>query len=166
MKKMTRTCFSFSAICILFISFTGPGEQGTAIPYPEGFRHWVHIKTNLTGFRNQPQRKFDGFHQIYANEKAVEGYKTGHFPEGSVIVFDKHIADTSGGVIQPGARKFINIMYKSSEQFASTGGWGFEEFSGESRTEGRLDSQKQNNCFNSCHSGQQANDFVFSHFRE
>ena len=27
-------------------------------------------------------------HHIYANEKALEGYRTGHFPEGAVLIAD------------------------------------------------------------------------------
>ncbi|HLG39432.1 MAG TPA: cytochrome P460 family protein [Chitinophagaceae bacterium] len=160
-------------IVLIIIFLTGTAFiSGTAykkkimIPYPEGFRKWVHIKTSLTGFNNVPQKKFDGFHLVYANEKAMRGYHTGHFPDGSIIVFDKHNVDTANGAIKPGSRKFINIMYKDSAAFKDTGGWGFEEFTGDSRTEGRLTLQRQQACFNSCHAGQNNTGFVFSKYEE
>ena len=134
------------------------------MPYPEGFRKWVHIKTTLTGIGVVPQRKFDGFHHIYANEKAVTGYETGHFPDGAIIVFDKQTVDTlynSNNTLGSGTRKYIDVMYKDSKAFSDTGGWGFEEFTGDSRTEGRLSIEQQQSCF-TCHKSQKDADFVFS----
>jgi hypothetical protein len=149
-----------------FVFITHNDQKVMVIPYPEGFRKWTHIKTTLTGFNNIPQKKFDDFHHIYANEKAMLGYYSGHFPDGSVIVFDKHSVDTSNGSIKPGIRKFINVMYKDSVAFKDTGGWGFEEFTAESRTEGRLSIQRQQACFTACHAGQGSADFVFSRYEE
>lgn len=148
------------------ISIMGIERQDELMPYPEGFREWTHIKTTLTGFGNVPQKKFDGFHHIYANDKAMAGYQTGQFPDGAIIVFDKHEVDSSAVEIKPGKRKFINVMYKNSNAFKDTGGWGFEEFTAESRTEGRLTVQRQQNCFNSCHAAQKKTDFVFTRFKE
>jgi hypothetical protein len=135
---------------------------GHTIPYPEGFRKWVHIKTVLTGFGHVPQGKFDGFHHIYANEKAMIGYETGHFPDGAIIVFDKQTVDTTKNVIKSGSRKFINVMHKDSDAFPDTGGWGFEEFTADSRTEGRLSIERQQSCFKNCHQAQKSTDFVFT----
>ena len=154
-----------SSICVAIISIRAATTNRT-IPYPEGFRKWVHVSTSLTGFSKVPQRKFDGFHHIYANEKAVVGYETGNFPEGSTIVFDKQAVDTTQNVIKSGGRKFINVMYKDSAAFPDTGGWGFEEFTGDSKTEGRLSIQQQQSCFKNCHQARVATGFVFSKFKK
>ena len=43
------------------------------VPYPEGYRKWVHVGTALVG----PQSPFfatgGGIHHIYANDKAMKG---------------------------------------------------------------------------------------------
>ena len=31
---------------------------------------------------------FGGIHHIYANDKAIEGYRNELFPDGAVIIFD------------------------------------------------------------------------------
>lgn len=166
MKKHFITLIIIFLSGTALISFTTHEKKIMEIPYPEGFRKWVHIKTSLTGFNNVPKKKFDGFHLVYANEKATQGYHTGHFPGGSIIVFDKLTIDTANGVIKPGNRKFINVMYKDSAAFKETGGWGFEEFTGDSRAEGRLTIQRQQACFNSCHANQNNTGFVFSKYEE
>lgn len=158
-------------VAILFastawLSIHSIDNQADLMPYPEGFREWTHVKTILTGVGHVPQKKFDGFHHIYANEEAMTGYRTGQFPDGSIIVFDKHHADSAANVQRPGARKFINVMYKNGKAFKDTGGWGFEEFTGESKTEGRLSIQKQLACFNACHATEKKTDFVFSRFEK
>lgn len=160
--KLILSLCMVGIISLVFMSFEDINDR--AMPYPEGFRKWVHVKTTLTGFGRVPQTKFDGFHHIYANEKAITGYETGHFPDGAIIVFDKQVADTARNVIKSGSRKFINVMYKDSKAFADTGGWGFEEFTGDSKTEGRLSVERQQSCFKSCHQAQASTDFVFTKF--
>jgi hypothetical protein len=61
-------------------------------------------------------------------------------------------------------RRFIDVMIKDSERYAETGGWGFEEFKGNGRTEGSLNAQERTACY-SCHTGVKGHDFVFSAFR-
>ena len=50
------------------------------VPYPSEYRVWAVVTTKLVG----PQSKFfaarGGFHHFYANDKALEGYRTGVFP--------------------------------------------------------------------------------------
>jgi hypothetical protein len=166
MKKYFVILIFLSLSGVAFISVTTTNSSPMEIPYPEGFRKWGHIKTALTGFYNIPQRKTDGYHLIYANDKAMHGYRTGHFTDGSIIVFDKHNVDTTNGVIKPGPRKFIDVMYKDSAAFKDTGGWGFEEFTGDSRMDGRLTLQRQQGCFNSCHASQNKTGYVFSTYDE
>lgn len=161
-NNLSLSLFTAGIVGMAFMSVEDVSDG--SIPYPEGFRKWVHIKTALTGFSRVPQTKFDGFHHIYANEKAMTGYETGHFPDGAIIVFDKQAVDTTNNVIKSGSRKFINVMYKDSNAFPDTGGWGFEEFAGDSRTEGRLSIARQQNCFKSCHQAQKSTDFVFTKF--
>jgi hypothetical protein len=135
------------------------------VPYPEGFRSWVHVKTGLIGPKNKFFEQFGGFHHIYANGEALTGYKTGKFPPGSVLVFDKHeMLEDSSGIISEGKRKWIDVMVKN-DRTDSTGGWSFEEFTGDSRTERTVRDLAVVKCFN-CHAARKANDFVFSDLKD
>jgi Cytochrome P460 len=55
-------------------------------------------------------------------------------------------------------------MVRDAERYKSTGGWGYEEFGGDSRTERRVGVLAATACY-SCHAQQKENDNVFSKFR-
>jgi len=58
------------------------------VSFPEAFRKWAHVKSVLVGPQSLAFATDGGIHHIYANDKALEGYDTGKFPDGSVIVYD------------------------------------------------------------------------------
>src|SRR5687767_14139819 len=87
-------------ILILTTSFMSNLPPNSNVPFPVGYRKWTHIKTGYIGPQN-PQFKFaGGYHHIYANEKALIGYETGKFPEGSILVFDVIDATEENGSIK------------------------------------------------------------------
>jgi Cytochrome P460 len=135
------------------------------VTYPAGYRSWTHVKTALIGPQSPFFSRYGGIHHIYANEKAVRGYRTGHFPDGAVIVFDLLETQESAGITAEGSRKFIDVMAKDSARFADTGGWGYEEFEGDSETERSLTAQAKAAC-SMCHMNQKDHDYVFSVFRK
>jgi hypothetical protein len=57
-----------------------------------------------------------------------------------------------------GARKVVDVMQKDSTRFAATGGWGFDEFRGDTRerTTAPIATCVQ------CHTRRRDNDYVFS----
>jgi hypothetical protein len=65
----------------------------------------------------------------------MKGYEAGKFPDGAVIIFDLLEAVSGDSAISEGKRKVVGVMLKDSRRFASTGGWGFEGFAGDSKTE-------------------------------
>jgi hypothetical protein len=133
------------------------------VPYPEGYRKWTHIKTAIVGPQSPDFRSTGGFHHIYANEKAMEGYLTGNFPGGSVIVFDVLEAKVQeNSNTNEGNRRHIDVMVKDSIKYNTTGGWGYEEFEGNSKTERIATPEIQTQCSN-CHAAQK--DHVFSTYR-
>lgn len=134
-----------------------------AVPYPEGYRKWVHIRTGLIGPAHPGFQFSGGFHHIYGNDKAMEGYRTGKFPEGAVFVFDVIEAIEKGGSTTEGQRRHVDVMVKDSLRYTSTGGWGYEEFKENSKTERMLTEAVRAQCFK-CHTSQ--NDFVFSEWQE
>jgi|SRR5688572_22325163 len=160
-KPITTTIVIF--IFMLAVSFTIPRPADEAVPYPEGFRKWTHIKTGLIGPNSAAFKTTGGFHHIYANSKAMEGYASGHFPQGSIFVFDViEGTETNGNTIE-GKRTHIDVMVKDSLKYTSTGGWGYEEFKGNSKTERVLTETVRSACFK-CHT--QQNDYIFSDLRD
>lgn len=130
------------------------------ITFPEGYLQWQHIRS---GILKKGQPGFDhygGIHHIYANAPAMEGLKAGVFPNGSCLVFDVFEAIGKDTVMTEGRRRIVDIMIKDSVKYASTGGWGFEEFQGDSRTERNLKGNVAE-CYN-CHAYRKTHDFVFS----
>jgi hypothetical protein len=137
---------------------------GQDVPYPEGFRRWTHVKTQLVSPENPRAGRFVGMHHVYANPKALEGYETGRFPDGAVIVFELLDVRTADGNTDEASRKFIDVMLKDGARFAVTGGWGYEEFEGPAR-ERRLDATKAAAC-SACHARLAPDDHVISRLRE
>jgi len=157
----------FVLAIVLVGALTGQAATRTsddaAVPYPEEYRAWVHVKTALVSSRHPDYATAGGFRHIYANPQAVTGYRSGAFPEGSVIVVDWLEGKDENGMFTESARRRLDVMVKDRARFAATGGWGFERFKGDSRSERTVTSATQ--CF-ACHSGPGTRDLVFSTFRE
>lgn len=136
-----------------------------AVDFPEGYRQWNHVKTHLVGANNPAWPKYGGFNHYYANDKALEGYRSNKFEDGSVIVVEVREAHESKGDQALGKRKFIDVMVKDSKKYASTGGWGFEEFMEGDKTKAALNDEGKNKCF-SCHQSRSVSDLVLSTIKE
>ncbi|MGZ7060722.1 MAG: cytochrome P460 family protein [Candidatus Angelobacter sp.] len=133
-------------------------------PFPKEFRKWAHVKSVLVGPQSVAFATEGGIHHIYANEKALEGYTTGKFPDGSVIVYDLlETKETAGNTIEGPTRR-VDVMVKQSDLHRTTGGWGFMSFSGGDPTNGNLTAERQVACA-ACHASRKDHDFVFSEFR-
>jgi len=161
-KKAILTVGLF-AVAVLFLFSNISGQSKPSVPYPEGYRKWAHVKSMLILPGHPLYEAFGGIHHIYANDKAMRGYRTGKFPDGSVIVFDLLEAKSENNTYVEGARKVVGVMYKDSKKFKNTGGWGFEAFKGD--TKERVVKNAEQDCF-SCHASQEATDFVFSQYRK
>ena len=134
------------------------------VPYPNGYRNWHHVKSMIINPGHALHESFGGIHHIYANAKAVKGYSKGKFENGSVIIFDLLEAKSDGNAVTEGARKVVGVMHKDAKRYAATGGWGFEGFKGDSKTERAVGKNADSACFQ-CHVPQKANDYVFSKLR-
>lgn len=152
----------FSSFILVISSTSIAGENKT--PYPTGYRDWSHVKSMIIQPGHDLANPFQGIHHVYANSSAMQGLKKGKYPEGSVLVFDLLNYSNKDHMIQEGDRKLVGVMYRDSTKFASTGGWGFEGFAGNSKTE-RLTNDGGAGCF-SCHSPQKDTGYVFSTLRE
>ncbi len=135
-----------------------------AVPYPDGYRAWQHVKSMVIGAGHPLYSSFGGIHHLYANKAAMTGYRTGKFPEESVIVFDLLDASSADGATTEGARKVVGVMHRDSKRYAATGGWGFEGFAGDSKTQRAVGDQAATACF-ACHTAQAQHNYVFSSYR-
>lgn len=139
-------------------------EDAAQAEYPEGYRTWAHVKSGVIGRDHKNFAILGGFQHIYANAKGLEGYRTRQFPEGSVIAFDwLEMTDKDGAFVE-GPRRQVDVMVKDSKRFASTGGWGFQRFAKDSKTE-RASSPSPEQCF-TCHQNLQKDGLVLSHYRQ
>ncbi|HKV42358.1 MAG TPA: cytochrome P460 family protein [Blastocatellia bacterium] len=157
-----------TASAILACSLPLWAKPDDAVDYPAGFRHWTHVKSTIIGPKSPNYEKIGGVQHIYANEKGMEGYLSGRFPEGSVLVYDfletKELT-TPPGVIVEGPRRFTSVMVRDSKRFGATGGWGFEEFRGDSQTDRIAGANAATMCF-ACHEQQKDREYVFSKYRK
>lgn len=136
-----------------------------AVPYPQGYRDWAHVKSMVIQPGHALFEAFGGIHHLYANKTALAGYKAGgKFADGAVIVFDLLEAKSADHTVQEGARKVVGVMVKDARRYKATGGWGFEGFKGDSKTERAVGANAATACF-ACHEPKKDTDFVFSTWR-
>jgi hypothetical protein len=173
MKRLT--CLSAVALVLstfLFAQTAAPTAPVPEVPYPDGYRRWMHItsvvsppkkdgaKTDAGG--TTPLAPHGLIHHVYANELALEGYRTGHFPEGAVLIADWFVLEEVHGGLVPGARQAVDVMIRDV-RYSATGGWGFTKFDGDSHTKLKVDATNAvQSCF-ACHQRMGAErQFVFS----
>ena len=152
MKKITL-------VLLLTIAAAAAWAAGH-VSYPEGYHNWPFVKSMVINKGNPLFDLVGGMHHIYANPKAMKGYQTGKFPDGSVIVFDLFEAKDADNAISAGPHKAVIVMQRNHKQFKDTGGWGFELFDPKTK-KGTLDAKAQQSCF-ACHEPQKEKDYVFS----
>lgn len=133
------------------------------VAYPEGYRTWTHVKSAMISPSRKSFATMGGFTHIYANAQAMVGYRTRNFPEGSVIAFDWLTMSDAAGTYSEGSRRQLDVMVKDSVKFASTGGWGFQRFVGDSKTELSTTLLPQQ-CF-ACHKSLKKDGPVLSSYR-
>jgi hypothetical protein len=147
---------------MLLVTSTGTAiGAGTEVPYPEGYRDWRHVKSMVIEDGHPLYASFGGIHHIYANDEALKGYQSGHFPDGAIIVFDLLEAIRADHALTEGARKVVGVMHKDAKKHPDTGGWGFEGFAGGDRLQRVVGAAAKTACFE-CHVARKDHDYVFS----
>lgn len=143
------------------------GQPADPVPFPQGYRSWQHVKSIVIGPEHKSFPARGGIHHYYANDKAIEGYRSGKFPNGSVIV-DEGVSTKDGegqarGILLEADRRFLDVMVKNDRLYKETGGWGFDHFDGQERT-GTLAVTERSKCYE-CHATRKERDHVFSSIR-
>lgn len=131
------------------------------VPYPDGYRLWTHVKSASIDPGSPAFPHFGGIHHIYANKAAMTGYRTGKYPDGSIIVFDVLEWKAGPGATVSGARRILDVMAKGK----GSGGWAFTEFKGDSHTERAIGPDNPAAACAACHA-KAKRDGVYSEFAE
>ena len=162
---LRKAILILSPVAVLIVSFALSAQTDETPSFPREFRKWAHVKSVLVGTQSAAFASEGGIHHIYANDKALEGYDSGTFPDGSVIVYDLlETKEVAGNTIEGQTRR-VDVMVKQSDRYSSTGGWEFMSFSKNDRTNGNLTAARQATC-SGCHAHKKDHDFVFSEFRK
>jgi hypothetical protein len=135
------------------------------VPFLEGYHDWHHVKSMVIEEGHPLFGAFGGIHHIYANDKAVQGYRAEQFPDGAVIIFDLLEAVHADNAVTEGQRKVVGVMHKDAAAYAATGGWGFEGFGGGDPDNRVVGNNAVEACYE-CHQPQKAQDYTFSRLRD
>ena len=159
----------FGVVLALLSATSSPGLRGdeppqAQVPFPAGFREWVHVKSGVIGPEFSMYATEGGIHHIYANKTALAGFRSGTFEDGSILVYDLLSLSEKGGVGTEGSRRRIDVMVRDSKRYPATGGWGFGRFMGDDRERDVLTSDIRETCYQ-CHEKRKAQGFVFSDLR-
>src|SRR5262252_5568878 len=100
---------ALAVTCVMAWSLSLWAMPDDEIAYPAGYRQWTRVKSTIIGPKSSLYQQIGGIQHIYANEKGMEGYRTGSFPEGSILVYDflkTEEDDNNPGVVSEGSRRF------------------------------------------------------------
>jgi Cytochrome P460 len=154
---LRRTVWMLLSLTVISLSTLYAAQT---VQYPEGFRRWVHVGTGVIMPGGPLPQSEEGMHHVFANQKAIEGYSSGEFADGSVIVYELRETQRQNGVIFEGERRRVDAMIKDSRLYSSTGGWRFERFLGNQQTQNSVH-DSGTSCFE-CHAKVAAHGFVFT----
>ena len=171
MTIRTPGAFSVALTGILTLAPLVAGDD-PPVPYPQDYRQWTFLHATMLGPQHGvfSERKCEkpctaGVMYFYANDKAMEGLRTGKFKDGAILadeVLEMHGLEDGGA--REGPRRGVGVMVRDSKLYAATGGWGYGSFDGDSRTE-QLTPERRQACFQ-CHVSKKDNNYVFTTYRE
>ncbi len=150
-----------SLLCIFTLALAWPALAGSGAPeLPKDFRVWTHTKSMVIPDKSHG---LYGFHNIYANEKALKGLRRGKsFKEEAAFVVSFYEVVEEGGMLSQGKKIMDAVMIKDDDAKA-TEGWIYAAFGPEGRP---LDLDPVKGCYE-CHAGgARDTDFVFHTYVE
>jgi hypothetical protein len=153
-RRSGWTLLSFAALSVMIL------YGAESVQYPENFRRWVHVGTGVIMPGGPIPESEQGMHHIFANQKAIDGYSSGDFADGSIIVYELREAQQKNGVIFEGERRRVDVMIKDSSLDKRSGGWRFERFMGNDQSQDAVH-DSGTSCFE-CHTNAKSHGFVFS----
>jgi Cytochrome P460 len=125
------------------------------------------IGPKLAGFWKRPCEKpcTAGIFHFYGNEKAMQGLRTGNYPDGAILAEEMlEFFGTASGGGKEGQRRLVGVMVKDRRRYSATGGWGFGSYDEESQVN-TLTTDQSKACF-TCHIPQKDRGYVFTKYQE
>jgi Cytochrome P460 len=182
MRRTASVALTAFASTLAFILSASGQTEGDAAPIygvklPSGYRDWPVISIATVGAPVSDMRAKLG------NDVAMKAYRAGTvpFPDGTIIArlaWQHTTSEENNRAIGPVAEKQleaeaaqkllsqsfvagpainVQIMVKDSKKYASTGGWGFAQF-----TDGKPDGEAVHKTCFACHAPAKDRDFVFT----
>jgi hypothetical protein len=122
---------SFFIIKVLILCVLVQVSSVTAEGLPRGYSAWTKSERKVVTDKSS---LFYGIHYLYADKKAVEGYRAdNNFPEGSRIVVEFFNIKNDPSV--DGAKNMVVLMQRDKRQ-KNTGGWLFAGFTADGKPSG------------------------------
>ena len=149
---------------------TGHAQTGSdaspiyGVKIPAGYREWPLINVA------QEAGDLNDLRAILGNSVAIKAFQDGSlsFPDGAIIarLAWKYVPSAENNAVfgRPqsfvtGAPTNLEFMVKDSKKYASTGGWGFGQF-----TNGKPDDESVHKTCFPCHEPAKAHDLVFTRY--
>lgn len=183
MAKEPRTIEKITLKLIAVLAFAGPALTGViwssgqaptksdvaqnaaaSITLPLDYRDWRLVSVA------HEAGKLNDLRAVLGNDLAIDSYRNGStsFPDGAIIArlawtytpsAENNAAFGQEQSFVAGTATNVQLMVKDTKRFASTGGWGFAQF-----TDGKpaaIDPVKS--CY-LCHTPAKQHDYVFTHY--
>jgi hypothetical protein len=153
MKRALATLGVLSLLCSAGLAFATEFAV-----LPKGFRMWTHTKSMVIPDKSHG---LYGFHNIYANKKALTTLKAGGtYPEGASFVVSFYEVKNEGGASVQGPKIMDAVMVKTAKA-TTTGGWAYGVYDAKGKKKA-VDVVK--GCYE-CHNAQaKATDYVFEKY--
>ncbi len=135
-----------------------PAPNG--IDLPENYRDWQVI-ANSHRVDNNTLRV------ILGNDIAVQAARSGNtrpWPDGAILgklVWKDAMLESWEKAVVPGEFVHAEFMFKDSQRWQETGGWGFARWKGMEQQPYGMDASFAQECFG-CHTPVKDNDYVFT----
>ncbi|MEN8801382.1 MAG: cytochrome P460 family protein [Thiogranum sp.] len=153
-------------ICLTACSGTAFAETEVlaapnGITLPQGYKNWAVI-----GSSHREDNKT--LRVILGNDVAIKAARAGEtkpWPDGSILgklVWKDAVHQKWEKATVPGEFVHAEFMFKDSNQYRDTGGWGFARWKGLDQKPYGADASFVQECF-SCHTPVKDNDYVFTH---
>lgn len=145
------------ALCLAPAAGALASEKGVKLP--KDFREWTHTKSMVIPDKSHG---LYGFHNIYANEKAVKTLKAGgtYKEEAAFVVSFYEVVDKDGMVSQ--GKKLMDVLMEKDKKAEKTGGWVWAAFDADGKAKA-IDPVKD--CYE-CHVPVAEKDYVFHSYVE
>ncbi len=147
----------YLTLAVSFVLFSA-NSHAKINKLPKGYRNWTHTKSMIIPDKSHG---LYGFHNIYANQKALRTMLSGkkNYPVGAGFVVSFYELVKKDGTLNQGKKIMDAVMIKDKKA-KTTNFWSYAAFG----PTGKAKPINQMKDCHECHKDQKANDYVFHKF--